>query len=73
MNIIDKDGCSSTCGIEVDFTCLDRFGTSICKVCGDGRLDEIEECDDGDNDDEDGCSSTCHFEEDFKCTTVPHE
>ncbi|WP_181198342.1 hypothetical protein [Enhygromyxa salina] len=27
--------------------------------CGDGNLDILEECDDGNNDDDDGCSNTC--------------
>jgi len=32
-------------------------------VCGDGVLDEGEECDDGNNVDGDGCSATCEIEE----------
>ncbi|PRP95539.1 hypothetical protein ENSA5_38220 [Enhygromyxa salina] len=31
--------------------------------CGDGELDDGEECDDGNNDDGDGCSSTCQVSE----------
>jgi cysteine-rich repeat protein len=31
--------------------------------CGDGIIDEDEECDDGNNDNNDGCSSTCRIEE----------
>ncbi len=32
-------------------------------VCGDGTVDEGEECDDGNTADDDGCSSTCQDEE----------
>jgi cysteine-rich repeat protein len=32
-------------------------------VCGDGELDDGEECDDGNNTDGDGCSATCTIEE----------
>ena len=31
-------------------------------ICGDGILDDAEECDDGNTVDGDGCSSTCHVE-----------
>jgi cysteine-rich repeat protein len=30
--------------------------------CGDGHLDEGEECDDGNTADGDGCSATCTYE-----------
>jgi cysteine-rich repeat protein len=33
-----------------------------CPVCGDGRVDPPEECDDGNLIDGDGCSSTCQIE-----------
>ncbi len=51
-NIVDGDGCSSTCTTEVPEP-----------YCGDGNLDQGEECDDGNNEDGDGCSSTCTIEE----------
>ena len=47
-NLIDGDGCSSTCQIE--------------SFCGDGILDPGEACDDGNNTDGDGCSATCEVE-----------
>ncbi len=31
----------------------------ICNVCGDGVIDDAEECDDGNTVDGDGCSSSC--------------
>jgi cysteine-rich repeat protein len=47
-NLIDGDGCSSTCQIE--------------GVCGDGVVDPGEQCDDDNLVDGDGCSSTCRLE-----------
>ena len=44
---------------------------SLCAVCGDGRLDTIEECDDGDIMDGDGCDSECYIEDSFVCSSDP--
>lgn len=41
---------------------LDPIETSSEPVCGDGSLDDGEECDDGNRNDNDGCSSTCQVE-----------
>ena len=38
-------------------------GNETQAFCGDGNLDEGEECDDGNNEDGDGCSATCTIEE----------
>jgi len=51
-NLLDGDGCSSTCTIE----------GPIVAVCGDGFADRPEQCDDGNLLDGDGCSSTCSIE-----------
>ena len=41
-----------------------EFESVMCVTfCGDGELDEGEECDDGNTMDGDGCSSTCNYEE----------
>jgi cysteine-rich repeat protein len=48
-NVVDGDGCSATCRIEV-------------AECGDGHLDPDEECDDGNVSAGDGCSATCTVE-----------
>lgn len=39
--------------------------------CGDGFIEGIEECDDGNPDDGDGCSSTCTVESGWDCTGEP--
>ncbi len=49
-DIIDGDGCSSTCTIEGG------------GVCGDGTVDPGEDCDEGDNNNGDGCTFDCKFE-----------
>jgi cysteine-rich repeat protein len=41
-----------------------------CAVCGDGRREADEACDDGDRDDGDGCSATCVVEDAFACAPV---
>jgi len=39
--------------------------------CGDGIIDEGEQCDDGNNSSEDGCSASCSFEPGFDCSGEP--
>ena len=39
--------------------------------CGDGVIEQGEQCDDGGNDDGDGCSSTCTIEPDYSCSGQP--
>ena len=47
--------CSDTCTI-------DATGCGAGPVCGDGAMEEGEECDDGNTDDEDGCAADCVVE-----------
>jgi len=47
---MNADGCSSNCLIE------------IASFCGDGIIDPLESCDDGNTNDFDGCSSGCLIE-----------
>ena len=46
-------------------------GTDLGKpaVCGNGSLDGIEECDDGNTKSGDGCTAECRLETDWKCPT----
>jgi cysteine-rich repeat protein len=63
----DPDGCFANC---LDTLADDRatpWIRSHCfaggtATCGDGHLDEYEECDDGNHDNGDGCSLTCSLE-----------
>jgi cysteine-rich repeat protein len=58
-NVIDGDGCSSTCT------------PGAIAVCGDGTINGTEECDDGGISAGDGCSATCSVELGFTCTGQP--
>lgn len=49
-NILDGDGCLSTCQLE---------------ACGNGSIDADETCDDGNHRDRDGCSSLCMTEAEY--------
>lgn len=50
-NLVDGDGCSSTCYIQ-----------PIKPVCGNGKIEEGEICDDGNVVGLDGCSSLCKID-----------
>lgn len=61
-NTADGDGCSSSCVVEEDFTCLDEPSYCHTPGCGGGLVEEGEECDDGNDVGGDGCSATCEVE-----------
>ncbi len=69
-NVVDGDGCSSSCTLEPGFQCARPDGRlTVCRaiVCGDGFRDLGEVCDDGNVVDGDGCSSSCAIETGFYC------
>ncbi|MDD4318746.1 MAG: hypothetical protein PHW10_00235 [Candidatus Peribacteraceae bacterium] len=60
----DEDGdtdCDDS-GCAADSACIPD--------CGNGSLDDVEECDDGNTSDYDGCSADCIVEEGYECTVV---
>ncbi len=71
-NDLSGDGCSSECQIESGYECT-APGQPCEKLpvidvpCGNGQIDEKEECDDGNALDGDGCSSTCTVENGWEC------
>ena len=70
-NLLNGDGCSSTCHVETGFTCSGGSPTSedVCKeICGDGMNFGFYECDDSNTVSGDGCSSTCGIEVYWVCT-----
>ena len=78
-NVVDGDGCSSSCEIESEFDCdTTPQTTSVCynRTCGDGIRVAGEDCDTGDNGDEIECiESNCQIVANFfACSTnEPYE
>ncbi|CAI2359489.1 unnamed protein product [Moneuplotes crassus] len=67
-NLIDGDGCDSTCKVEFGYECLLINGTSLCDhKCGDGIISSTEGCDDKNLNKGDGCDSSCQIEKDYIC------
>ncbi len=72
-NLDAKDGCSSTCTIEPNYSCPTIGQPCIFTppppdpVCGNGKLETGEGCDDGNVKPGDGCSSVCALEAGWKC------
>ena len=63
-NLIDGDGCSSTCLIQSDHNCyvLPTFLSKCYLLCGDGIKGATEACDDGNVVDGDGCNQICQLQ-----------
>jgi cysteine-rich repeat protein len=76
-NDVSGDGCSPQCTVEGDHVCLPGgqpcvpddcvAGDTDCGTCGDGVLQQDEQCDDGNAAGADGCSSECLPEAGFGC------
>ena len=73
-NLVNGDGCSYFCKVEPEWICLD--GKKCVKVndanelkvlCGNGKLEGAEGCDDGNSVNGDGCSSGCKTEDGWEC------
>lgn len=58
-NLLNSDGCSSTCTVETGWTCVGAGVGSCHPICGDNLTKGIETCDDGNTVSSDGCSSSC--------------
>jgi fibro-slime domain-containing protein len=72
------DGCNASCFTETGYLCTPTAGAGAVAetctkvwVCGNGRVDPHEACDDGNADSLDGCSSTCAVEPGFSCPKDP--
>ena len=53
--------------LDARVVCQDPNGCGIPPHCGDGTLDNDEECDDGNTASSDGCSTACRIETDYTC------
>lgn len=75
------DGSNTNIALE-DIGPSDSYGTFVdnvrlCKIadpepddCGDGILDDDEQCDDANNEDGDGCSAQCILEDTYECEDI---
>ena len=69
-----KDSCGAACAVDADCDDGDIHTTDTCNLsacgcehsyvpyCGDGHIDQGEQCDDGNTNNDDGCSSACQSE-----------
>ncbi len=73
--VIVFGGCSNQqSSASPDENCCDggvdtADGTDELDFCGDGILNENEQCDDGNTNNDDGCSADCEIEDGFQCPT----
>ena len=65
---MDK-ACSSTCKYNDGWACTGSPPSCHQTVCGDGKVEGSEGCDDGNTKPNDGCSPTCHFEPNCSAST----
>src|SRR5262249_60554871 len=64
-----SEGCAADCmSVEDGFACPSAGGACE-KLCGNGTLDGLEECDDKNGASNDGCSAACQKEPGFRCPT----
>ncbi|HMI90254.1 MAG TPA: DUF4215 domain-containing protein, partial [Polyangiales bacterium] len=68
-----SDGCSATCNLEPGFDCPDPGLPCLVAECGNGELEGLEACDDGDDQGNDGCSASCTVETFYRCRDEPSE
>lgn len=67
-NLIESDGCLSTCLVSVGYSCTVPTNETASRcgvICGDGQKHSSEACEDGNTTNNDGCSSTCGLEEGY--------
>ena len=70
------DGCNASCFTEQGYLCTAGSGTTVgtCQkvwVCGNGKVDPHEACDDGNSVAGDGCTANCSVEAGFSCPKDP--
>jgi cysteine-rich repeat protein len=76
LNPLDADTDDDLVGDDEDISGLDpcepsRLASACVDVCGNGRIDIGEGCDDGNASDGDGCSGACSVEANARCAGSP--
>ena len=67
----NADGCTTTCALEPNFDCPTPGAACVPAVCGNGKLEGLEACDDGGTMPNDGCNGQCQVETFYRCKGVP--
>ncbi|MCC7386067.1 MAG: hypothetical protein IT384_29735 [Deltaproteobacteria bacterium] len=70
-NMLSGDGCTSSCAIEANYSCLGEPSRCVQEVCGDGYIVGAEACDDANLTAGDGCDPSCSTEAGYACTGMP--
>jgi len=72
-NLVDGDGCDSTCKVEDDYICFGGSfgGPDTCRPLCNDKIVETIECDDSNDIDLDGCDGLCRIETGWTCTGNP--
>ena len=70
------DGCNASCFTEKGYLCAVASGATLATctkvwVCGNGKVDPREACDDGNATAADGCSAVCAVEPGYTCPKDP--
>ena len=74
-NNVNKDGCDEHCLIEEGWSCTQDGCTHLPPivedkpVCGNGKIEGNEQCDDHNKVNNDGCDDNCHVEQGWTCST----
>jgi cysteine-rich repeat protein len=68
-NLVNIDGCSQACQVELGFFCWGgNFAINFCdEICGDGMARGLDDCDDENFVDGDGCDANCNTEFGWIC------
>ena len=73
-NMIDGDGCSSSCVVEAGFACQKTSAGDVCSNgCRNGTKESGEGCDDGNDYEGDGCDMKCEVEHAWQCVDAAHD
>jgi cysteine-rich repeat protein len=60
---------NQSCAASTEYACTGTPSTCVASVCGNGKKEGAEQCDDGNPNSDDGCSANCLVEAGYSCPT----